>query len=79
MMEHSEAIALMRALLDQELPRQQFASLRAAQRMAEAFTIVLQVEYIGVKRGYTYRVEPASGAVKFNVRKPPGSTRNTDR
>lgn len=68
-MERSEAIALMRAMLDRDLPHQQFASLAAAQRMAEAFTIVFETKYVGVKSGYTFRVEPASGAVKLVVRK----------
>ena len=68
-MERSEAIALMRAMLDRDLPTQQFASLAAAQRMAQAFTIVLETKYVGVKRGYTYRVEPARGPVKLVVRK----------
>ena len=68
-MERSEAIALMRAMLDRDLPTQQFASLAEAQRMAQAFTIVLETKYVGVKRGDTYRVEPASGPVKLVVRK----------
>ena len=68
-MERSEAIALMRAMLDRDLPAQQFASLDAAQRMAQAFTIVLEAKYVGLRRGYTYRVEPASGPVKLVVRK----------
>jgi hypothetical protein len=68
-MERPEAIALIRAMLDRDLPHQQFVSLAAAQRMAEAFTVVFETKYVGVKSGYTFRVEPASGAVKLVVRK----------
>jgi hypothetical protein len=69
-MDLKEAQSLIKRITDRDLASQQFADEASAQRVAQAYSLVLGSEYIGIKRGYTYRVEPKEGAVQLHVRKP---------
>ena len=69
-MDLKEARSIIKTITDRDLVAQQFVDEAAARRIAEAYSLVLGSQYVGVKRGYTFRVEPAEGAVKLVVRKP---------
>jgi hypothetical protein len=69
-MDLKEAQALIKAITDKDLPAQQFVDDASAQRVAQAYSLVLGSEYVAIKRGYAYRVEPREGAVQLVIRKP---------
>jgi hypothetical protein len=69
-MDLKEAQSLIKAITDRDLVSQQFVDEASAQRVAEAYSLVLGSRYVGVRRGYTFRVEPEEGAVQLVVRKP---------
>ena len=69
-MDLKEARSIIKTITDRDLVSQQFVDEASAQRVAQAYSLVLGSKYVGVKRGYAFRVEPEEGAVQLVVRKP---------